>query len=102
MKEFEEKDAIRAMRAALSPQASAACSDDELLNVLDIIWDWYDENGMLDLDVNDDEEIDEEAEIAALIKYVKKILAKDPETPIAKEDIEPIVRAEQAYELSLI
>lgn len=102
MKEFEEKDAVRAMRAALSADTSANIPDDELLNILDIIWDWYDENGMLDIDAADDDDVDEEAEIAELVKYVKKVLAKDKETPVKPDDVEALVRAEQAYELSLI
>ena len=48
MKEFDEKEAVKAMRQALSPEASQRCSDDELLNVIDIIWDWYEESGLLD------------------------------------------------------
>lgn len=90
------------MRAALSADASANIPDDELLNILDIIWDWYDENGMLDIDAADDDDVDEEAEIAELVKYVKKVLAKDKETPVKPDDVEALVRAEQAYELSLI
>lgn len=98
MKEFDEKDAIKAMRAAISDENSAFYDDDELLNVIDIIWDWYDDQGLLDIDAEAD---DEDVNTDALIKHVGKMLAKDSDSPIKREDIEPLVSAELRYEQSL-
>lgn len=98
MKEFDEKDAIKAMRAAISDENSALYDDDELLNVIDIIWDWYDDQGLLDIDAEAD---DEDVNTDALIKHVGKMLAKDSDSPIKHEDIEPLVSAELRYEQSL-
>lgn len=39
MKEFDEKEAIKAMRTAISEEKSRLYDDDELLNIIDIIWD---------------------------------------------------------------
>lgn len=98
MKEFDEKDAIKAMRAAISDENSALYDDDELLNVIDIIWDWYDDQGLLDIDAEAD---DEDVNTEALIKHVGKMLSKDSDSPIKREDIEPLVSAELRYEQSL-
>lgn len=98
MKEFDEKDAIKAMRAAISDENSALYNDDELLNVIDIIWDWYDDQGLLDIDAEAD---DEDVNTDALIKHVGKMLSKDSDSPIKREDIEPLVSAELRYEQSL-
>ncbi len=98
MKEFEEKEAIKAMRTALSAESSALYDDDELLNVIDIIWDWYDDQGLLDIDAEAD---DEEVNTDALIKHVGKMIAKDSDSPVKREDIEPLVMAELRYEQSL-
>lgn len=98
MKEFNEKDAIKAMRVAISDENSALYDDDELLNVIDIIWDWYDDQGLLDIDAEAD---DEDVNTDALIKHVGKMLAKDSDSPIKREDIEPLVSAELRYEQSL-
>lgn len=98
MKEFDEKDAIKAMRAAISDENSALYDDDELLNVIDIIWDWYDDQGLLDIDAEAD---DEDVNTDALIKHVGKMLSKDSDSPIKREDIEPLVSAELRYEQSL-
>lgn len=98
MKEFDENEAIEAMRQALSPEASQRCSDDELLNVIDIIWDWYDESGLLDIDSEAD---DEDVNVDALTAHVRKMLAKDKLSPIRPDEVEPIVAAELRYEQSL-
>ena len=98
MKEFDEKEAVKAMRQALSPEASQRCSDDELLNVIDIIWDWYEESGLLDIDAEAD---DEDVNTDALNAYVRKMLAKDKLSPIRSDEVEPLVAAELRYEQSL-
>lgn len=99
MKEFDEKEAIRAMREALSPEASQRCADDELLNIIDIIWDWYDDQGLLDIDAEAD---DDDVNVEALNSHVRKMLAKDKMSPICPDEVEPIVAAELQYEQSLI
>lgn len=98
MKEFDEKEAIHSMRAVLSDESSKLYDDDELLNVIDIIWDWYDDQGLLDIDTEAD---DEDINTDALIKHVSKMLAKDSDSPIRREDVEPLVMAELRYEQSL-
>ena len=98
MKEFDEKDAVKAMREALTPEASERCRDDELINVIDIIWDWYDDNGLLDIDTEAD---DEDVNVEALTAHVRKMLAKDKLSPIRPDEVEPIVAAELRYEQSL-
>lgn len=96
--EFDEKLAIKEMRAAISEASSKLYDDDELLNVIDIIWDWYDDQGLLEIDSEaDDEEVNEDA----LIKHVRNMLSKDKASPILQSDVEPLVMAELRYEQSL-
>lgn len=98
MKEFDENMAIKAMRAVLSESDAALCNDDELLNVIDIIWDWYDDNGLLDIDAEAD---DEDVNTEALTAHVRKMIAKDKLSPIRPDMIEALVAAELHYEQSL-
>lgn len=98
MKEFEEKDAIKAMRSMLSEESSKLYDDDELLNIIDIIWDWYEDQGLLDIDAEAD---DEDVNTDALIKHVGKMLSKDSDSPVKREDVEALVMAELRYEQSL-
>ena len=95
MKEYSEDDAIRHMREAVA--GAEAYDDDQLLNLIDIIFDYYDENGDLEIDVDDEEE--DLAEIAA---YAAKMLASDSGNEIHPDHIAPLIAAEIDYELSLI
>lgn len=96
--DFDEKDAIAFIRQRL-PRESSSIDDDEILNVIDMIWDYYDENGFLDLDLAVDG--DDELDTADLISYAQRLNAKDRHSPLTTADIEAIVKAELEYEDSL-
>ncbi|MCM1138522.1 MAG: hypothetical protein NC453_08125 [Muribaculum sp.] len=96
--EFDEKQVIKEMREAISEESSKLYDNDEILNVVDIIWDWYDDQGLLDIDSEAD---DDEINVDALIKHVTKMLSKDKLSPILQSDIEPLVMAELRYEQTL-
>lgn len=101
--EFDENKAIQMMRKAVSPESAKIYDDDELLNVIDMIWDYYEENGMLDIDMTDtDETPDEELETDLLIEYVRRMLRKDKAAKIKYEDVPALVAAELAYEETLL
>lgn len=99
MSTFDEDSAIKAIRESLPSEKSSVYSDDQILNIIDMIWDFYEENGLLEID--DDEEIEESALFDDLLRYVRKMLQKDKESGIAPEDVESIVKAEIDYENSL-
>ena len=65
-----------------------------------MIWDFYDENGMLDIDLEDGED-DSEAIYSELCDYVVRMLKKDKDAKVLPEDVPAIVKAEIDYELSL-
>lgn len=98
MAEYDEKAAVKAMRAAIDTDTASSYPDDELINIIDIIWDWYDDNGLLDIDAEAD---DEDVNVGELTAHVRRMLSKDKLSPIRAEDIEPLVAAELAYEQSL-
>ena len=64
--EYDENIAIKQIRKVLSDKSNAIYDDDEILNVIDMIWDFYDENGMLDIDLEDGED-DSEAIYSCLL-----------------------------------
>ena len=96
---YDEGNAIAFIRGTLPEATSAKCSDDDILFVIDCIWDWYDDNGLLSIDAEDDD--DESGDISELVKYVKKLVNKDKEINLDIEDIELIVKGELAYEESI-
>ena len=92
MSEFDENAAVCAIKTALGSDKAKKYSDD-------MIWDFYEENGLLDLEI--DEEIEENALFDDLIGYTTRMLKKDKQSGIDPVDIETIVRAEIEYENSL-
>lgn len=96
--EYDEIKAIAFMRSRLSEEKAHKYDDDELLNVIDMIWDYYEANGLLDVDSDDATDNDELVDIVA---YVKKMLAKDKDALIVPEDVKELVEAELAYEDSI-
>jgi hypothetical protein len=96
--DFDEVKAIEFIRANAAGVDAKKYDDDQLLNVIDIIWDYYEDNGFLDITLDDD---DEEVDVKQLVKHVSKMLSRDKGATIAREDVEPIVLAEIEYENSL-
>lgn len=90
-KEFDENDAVAAIRQALSQQQNEKYSNDDLLLVLDTISDYFD---------NCDDESDQLVE-ELLVDYVTRQLRRDKECPIESDDVPTIVSAELDYEDSL-
>lgn len=95
MKEFSEEAVIAAMRGVLPAELPRPIDDDELLNVVDIIWDYYDDNELLDIDSDD------ELDVTQLKSHVRKTLAKDKLSPVSPDLVDILVDAELAYEASL-
>lgn len=96
---YDEDDAIKFIRGTLSPEVSARYDDDEILYVIDIIWEWYEKNGYLELNSEVTEE--EEHDPGKLTAYVKSQLAKDHEMEMDPEDVDQIVKGEIEYEESI-
>ncbi len=96
--EFNEQKAIDYIKNQLPADVAAKYDDDEILNIIDIIFDFYEENGLLDVNCEED---DEDVIMPQLVEYVTKMLKKDPYSTIESQHIEPIVKAELEYEESI-
>ncbi len=96
---FDEDDAVKFIREFVGKEISSKYSDDEILYVIDIIWDWYEKNGYLSLDASttDDEILD----VKGLTSFVKKELANDKEILMDPADVEMIVKGDLEYEKSI-
>lgn len=97
--EFDENDAIRYIRDHIDPQTAARYDDDEMLNLIDIVYDYYEANGMLDIDLDDDD--DDELDVDDLMDYVGRMLHKDRASKLTPDDARPMVEAYLDYEDSL-
>lgn len=107
MKEFDENQAVIAMREALAESGVAAeklneLDDDEILNIIDIIWDFYEQNGLLEIDANPDADADDpETLISDITDYALRMLKKDRAARIDPTMVPTLIRAEIRYEDSL-
>lgn len=101
MEIFDEDKAVAFIKNKLSENeaVTARYSSDDILEVIDIIWDYYEDNGFLDLDMSVDADDDAgDVDKAALIAHVQKMIAKDKGTKISTADVPAIVEAELDYE----
>lgn len=96
---FDEDKALEFIRTSVGAKISEKYSDDEILFIIDTIWDYYEDKGLLSLDLDETEE--EILDSDALIDYVKKEVANDEELMMDPSDISKIVKAELEYEESL-
>lgn len=101
MKEFDENEVVRRIRKDLPADANSTYSDDDLLNIVDMIWDYYEMNGLLDVDLSDDEDDTDVDIIPELNDYCIRMLKKDKGCMVKPEHIPSIVNAELEYEDSL-
>lgn len=97
--EFDENTAIKYMRSAVAPELNNKYTDDdELLNLIDLVYDYLEANGMLEIDVEDD---DDELDIDDLMAYIGRMLKKDKGANLTEKDARPYVEAYFDYESSL-
>lgn len=92
---YDENQAIKHINAALKQTDGVTYPDDDILNIIDIIWDYYEQNGLLDIDNDDELDFDH------LIESVKRMLKKDKGNKVKDEHVETIVKAELDYEEAL-
>lgn len=98
VKEYDEDEAIKFIKNKIQNSVKTKYSNDDILTVIDIVFDYYDEQGFLDIDSDDDEAMLSETD---LIGYVKNQLRKDSDNEIDIDDVKHIVLAELEYEETL-
>ena len=98
IKEFDEKECVRFIRAGLESEISTKYCDNELLDVVVAVFDYYDARGLFDIsDICDEED---EIDPAVVADSVTRRLAKR-HSKIDPADIPAIVNLELAYEETL-
>ena len=98
--EFDETKAIEFINRRLSEQGRTPYDEDEVFNVIDMIWDYYEENGLLAVESDPDQDPDYiESDV---IDYVSRMLRKDRNAKVQQEDVPLMVKAEMEYEDSII
>lgn len=96
--EFDESKAVCFINNALAENGRQAYPDDEILNIIDMIWDYYEENGLLEIDDDDDDDTPTADEI---LESVSRMLRKDKGACVSADDLPVIIKAELDYEESI-
>ena len=96
--EFDENKAVQLINQALVDNGRKPYSEDEILNIIDMIWDFYEENGLLEIDDIDD---DDTPTLDEILEYVTRMLRKDRLAKVESQDLPIIINAELDYEESL-
>lgn len=99
MLEYDENEAVKFIRKYMPADKSELYSDDEILNVLDMIWDFYEAHGMLEISADAGSEPDPDRD--AILDYVNKMLRKDKLAVVDTADVHWIVDGELEYEKTL-
>lgn len=95
--EYNEKSAIEYIKSAINKPIA----DDDILDIIDIIWDFYEDNGLLEISFDIPIEENENDIQVKLINHVKDIIKNDCNTKIDLNTVEQIILAELAYENTL-
>lgn len=97
--EYDEDRAIAFIRNFVGEDVSRQYSDDEILYVIDTIWDYYERKGFTSLSAKatENEVLDEDD----LTAYVRKEITRDKELLMDPDDLEKIISGELEYEESL-
>lgn len=70
---YDDEDAIAFIRKTLSPEQNKALDDDDLYNVIDLVYEYYEDHGY----TNEDEDTEVLLDVDDICRYIKEIMAKD-------------------------
>lgn len=95
--EYNESDAIRYIQNQLSQNIK----EDDILNIIDLIWDYYESKGLLEISLEDEDEDGVEEDIELIINYVKNNNTKKVSFKEDDNLIKQVIYAEIEYEKTL-
>ena len=90
---YDEDDSVKFIQNYLPQELKGKFSNDDINYIVDLIYDFYESNVMLDDDGDDEIEIDEEE----VVNYVIKNAQKDGVGKFEPEEITFIVQGELEY-----
>lgn len=93
---YDEDEAVAFILDFIPTEAKERIDEDKIEYVLDVVYDFYDENGLIDEDSTDEASIDEEE----MFKFILKCSKKD-KMELNEDDIQLILDGEFEYGKSL-
>lgn len=93
---YDEDDAVKFILNYVPDDAKKRITDEKVEYMLDVVYEYYDENGLIDEESTDEASIDEED----MFKFILKCVKKD-KMQISEDDIQLILDGEYEYGKSL-
>jgi hypothetical protein len=93
---YDEDNAVKFILDYIPAESKKRIDNDKIEYVLDVVYDYYDENGLIDEDSTEEASIDEEDMFNFILKCSKKDKIK-----LSEDDIQLILDGEYEYGKSL-
>ncbi len=93
---YDEDEAVKFILNSLPDELKKSIDDTKIEYILDVIYDYYDENGLIEEDSTEEASIDEEL----MFEYIKKCVKKD-KMGLKDDDIQLILNGEYEYGKSI-
>ncbi|NLI71483.1 MAG: hypothetical protein GX361_01970 [Bacteroidales bacterium] len=89
---YDEDDAVKFILEQIPAELKEKINEDTINYVLDVVYDYYDQNGLLDEESVDETDIDEEE----MLQFVVKAARKD-KIDLDEDDIQLVLDSEYEY-----
>ena len=93
---YDDQEAVKFIKNNLPQDLKEKFADDEIIYITDVMYDYFESQGMLDPSLEEDPEVD----VDDLLDYIMKHSKRDGFT-FDREDVLFVVDGEFAYEESL-
>lgn len=93
---YDEDEAVKFIYDNLPADAKDNIDDTKIEYILDVIYDYYDEKGLVDEDTAEEASIDEEE----MLHFIMKCIKKD-KMELTEEEVELILDGEYNYGVSI-
>ncbi len=93
---YDEDDAVKFILNYIPKEAKAGVTEEKIEYVLDVVYEFYDENGLIDEDSTEEASIDEEE----MFKFILKCAKKD-KMELTEDEARLILDGEYEYGKSL-
>ena len=94
--EYDEDEAVKFILKQVPAESKSKINEDAVNYVLDVVYEFYEENGFIDEDSAEEATIDEED----MLKYVMKAVKKD-KMNLSEDEVQLILDSEYEYGKSL-
>jgi hypothetical protein len=95
--EFDDDEAIAFILKYIPQELKEKVTEDDIAYILDVIYDFYESNGLIDEDSTEEASIDEED----MLNFVMKAIKKDQVVNLSEDEIQILLNGEFEYGKSI-